>query len=395
MADYIDSDSHRAEVAALNNEIYRLNKRLNDVQQRQLEASVTDPQNPFDNPTEYHGYSDDYSKTLPWIKMPEYKIPLEPARVERKSIKRSYNIGGWCLLFHFLGSNILASLLIIAIKAIISSISGGADSSAIDSYMSESSILSGINLIIYMLANVGFAMLGFKWSKNNFRSIVQPKGYNFAYAIQYCIIAMFIWVATTYLSLGIEQIFDKFGYSTIVSDSSDIGVTGIGYAVMTIYSCIIAPITEEVFYRGMLLKVFSKANQRFAVVATALFFGLAHGNIPQFCLAFFLGIFLAHITLKHSSIVPSMIVHIFVNTFVTLLSLTDSHTTAQSIATMILLAGAILGLCLLLMFRKHDKVPATTPEQSRRGFVIARTSVPVVISFCLEAAYMTMLIFAS
>ena len=98
MADYIDSDSHRAEVAALNNEIYRLNKRLNDVQQRQLEASVTDPQNPFDNPTEYHGYSDDYSKTLPWIKMPEYKIPLEPARVERKSIKRSYNIGGWCLL---------------------------------------------------------------------------------------------------------------------------------------------------------------------------------------------------------------------------------------------------------------------------------------------------------
>ena len=55
---------------------------------------------------------------------------------------------------------------------------------------------------------------------------------------------MFIWVATTYLSLGIEQIFDKFGYSTIVSDSSDIGVTGIGYAVMTIYSCIIAPITE-------------------------------------------------------------------------------------------------------------------------------------------------------
>ena len=47
MADYIDSDSHRAEVAALNNEIYRLNKRLNDVQQRQLEASVTDPQNPL------------------------------------------------------------------------------------------------------------------------------------------------------------------------------------------------------------------------------------------------------------------------------------------------------------------------------------------------------------
>ena len=176
--------------------------------------------------------------------MPEYKIPLEPARVVRKSIIRSYNIGGWCLLFHFLGSNILAYLLIAAIKAIISSISGGADSSAIASYMSESSILSGINLIIYMLATVGFAMLGFKWSKNNFRSIVQPKGYNFAYAIQYCIIAMFIWVATTYLSLGIEQIFDKFGYSTIVSDSSDIGVTGIGYAVMTIYSCIIAPITE-------------------------------------------------------------------------------------------------------------------------------------------------------
>ena len=393
MADIMGPDPYRQQVAALSNEVYRLTKQLGEMEQRQLEAAVPENGDPFDNPTEYHDYNDDYSKILPWIKMPGYDVPLEPARVERRGLKRSYNIGGWCVFFHFIGANIAAFLLMALITFILSAVSGGASDDVINSYMNGSSILAGINMIIYIAANVGFAALGFRWSRTDHRSIIRPHGYNFAYAVQYCLIAVFIWFATTYLSLGIENIFDKFGYSIIVSDSDDIGVTGIGYAVMTVYTCIIAPITEELFYRGMLLKVLSKANQRFAIFATAVFFGLAHGNIPQFDLAFFLGIFLAHITIKHDSVVPSMIVHIFVNTFVTLLSLTDGNDNAEAAATMLLLAGAVVGLCLLLMFRKRDRLPATTPKQSRRGFAIAKTSVPIVLSFCLEVVYILLLIF--
>ena len=94
------------------------------------------------------------------------------------------------------------------------------------------------------------------------------------------------------------------------------GKTGLGIAIMTIYSCLIAPITEELFFRGTLMKIFSKSNQRFGIVISAVFFGLAHGNLPQFMLAFLLGLFLGHIDMRHNSIVPSVVVHIFINSTV-------------------------------------------------------------------------------
>ena len=148
------------------------------------------------------------------------------------------------------------------------------------------------------------------------------------------------------------------------------------------------------FFRGMLLKVFSKANQRFAVFATAVFFGLAHGNLPQFLLAFLLGLFLAHITLKHGSIIPSIVVHIFVNTFVTVMGELDLSGDMEIVLNLSLEALAAFGLLMLLIFRSKDKLPATTPAQSKRGFAIAKTTVGVVAAFTIQTAYMLFLVFS-
>lgn len=392
MADFTDTDSIKAEARALDREVARLSRQFGLNNTPVEDTDNVNTQDVFKNPTEYHDYNEDYSKILPWVKTPEYELPVEPSKLERKNLKRPYSIGGWCLLFHFFTSNALGILLITVISLIISALNNDADITTVTSYMHGSSITAGLNTIIYITANVGFAMLGFKWSKTDRYSIIKPQKYNFAYAVQYCIIAVFIWVAAAYLSQGIEQIFGKFGYTTVVSDTGDIGVTGIGFAVMTVYSCIIAPITEELFYRGMLLKVFSRANQRFAIVATAVFFGLGHGNLPQFMLAFLLGIFLAHITMKHNSIVPSIIVHIFVNSMVTVISYSEELHIQDYMISLALLGCAAAGMILLLFFRRKDKIPATTPHQSRRGFAVAKSSVPLTLAFCVEIIYLALLI---
>lgn len=394
MSDFISEEQHHAEVAALNHEIYRLTKHIKDKEQERALSDMPDPKDPFNNPTEYHDYNDDYSEVLPPIKTPAYKISLEPDYAERQKIKHFYAIGGWCAVLQFAASTFAAVVIVLIIRTLLEGQNPDADNVSITTYMKGSSILTSLNMLIYIAANVGCAMIGFKMAGVKASSLVKTRDYDVGKAIQYCTAAMFIWLVSVYISLGVEDIFTKYGYSTEVQDMDGYAVTKLGFVISIVYTCIIAPVTEEFFFRGMLLKVFSKANQRFAVFATAVFFGLAHGNLPQFLLAFLLGLFLAHITLKHGSIIPSIVVHIFVNTFVTVMGELDLSGDMEIVLNLSLEALAAFGLLMLLIFRSKDKLPATTPAQSKRGFAIAKTTVGVVAAFTIQTAYMLFLVFS-
>lgn len=81
---------------------------------------------------------------------------------------------------------------------------------------------------------------------------------------------------------------------------------------------VVAPIYEEIVFRGILLKGMSKKmNPTLALVASALFFALVHMNIPQGINAFFLGLVLGFIYLKTGSIYLSIFAH-FVNNLLAL-----------------------------------------------------------------------------
>ncbi len=395
MAEFISEEQHHAEVAALNHEIYRLTKHINETEKERAEAETPDPYDPFDNPTEYREFRDNYSEVLPPITTPAYKVPLEPGYDERRRLKRYYAIGGWCAVLQFVASTAAGFFIARAIIMILKDMNPGADSESMYTYIKGSSILVGMNMLIYIFANVVFAMIGLKLADIKPSALIKTRDYDVGKAIQYCASAMFIWVISAFVSMGVNDIFEKYGYSTNVLESEGVAVTKLGFAVSAVYTCVIAPVTEELFFRGMLLRTFSKANQRFAVFATAVFFGLAHGNLPQFTLAFLLGIFLAHITLKHGSIIPSIVVHVFVNTVVTIMGEFDLSGDSQLAVGLILEGVAAFGALMLLIFRSKDKLPATTPAQSKRGFVIARCSVGVIAAFTIQAAYTIYLVFTN
>ena len=356
------------------------------------EETAAKLKDPFNNPTEYHHFRDDYSKVLPWIKMPEYKVPLNPARAEKKILKRYYNIGGLCILLQYLCSQLIILLLMGLVKTILKFLNPDVDVNDISDYMTQSSILSALNMIIFVTTNTLMALLGLKWSKTRHPSLFKTRDFNVRYAIEYCIIGLAIWLVAGYVSMGIEEIVSKFGHSTILDGMSDEPSSGMGIAVDVLYACIMAPVTEEIFFRGMLLRVFSKANQRFAVFATAFFFGLAHGNLPQFSLAFLLGLFLAHITLKHGSIVPSIIVHMFINTFVTISSYIKDDSIGAGVINLILVVSFFAGLVLITIYRKNDRLPSTTPAQARRGLSIAVTAPAFVASAAFTSTLMIMMV---
>lgn len=386
-----ETQGYSAEYAALNHEIYNLTKQLEAKEREFRESTKTDSYDPFDNPPEFRWYRDDYSEILPWITMPEFSVPFEPAKVEKNTIRKFYNIGGFTALFQFLGSNVLAALLILLMTTILSGMNTGVSSGAISHYMTKGAIFVAINMLTFLTANVGFGFIGLKWAKIKPSSLIKTRDYHFADAVMHCLAGLFIWVTAAYISTGIEDIVSQYGFTTEVMDD-DYGKTGLGFAILTIYTCIIAPVTEEFFFRGALMKIFSKSNQRFGIVASAVFFGLAHGNLPQFMLAFLIGVFMGHIDMKHNSIVPSVVVHIFINTMVSVISAFNENEVVMGMLSLLIIAFGIIGFVMLLMFRKGCKLPVSTPAQSRRGIAIAKTSVGIIIAFSAQLIYLVLLI---
>lgn len=384
----MNEEYYRAEISSLNYEIYRLNKQIAD----EHKNKSPDKMNPFDNPTEYPEFSGDYSDIMPEIDAPDCKIPLNPELTERRKIKRFYSVGAWCILGQFFISNLFSTIIFYVLSNVILSMNAGVDMMTISTYIQGSSIFAAINMLAFIISNVGFAFFGMKMSRIQKSQLVRTRNFSFGKALQYCFIAFFLWELSALVANGINDIFVQYGYTTDVMDMDGIAVTGTGWAVMTIYTCIIAPLTEEIFFRGMLLRVFSRANQRFAVFATAFFFGLSHHNLPQFVLAFIMGIFLAHITLKHNSIIPAVIVHAFVNTTSTLMAYIE-ESAGYIFTAMLILVMALIGFFLLCIFRENNKLPATTPAQSRRGLTVAKSSVMFMISVIVQLIYTIALIF--
>lgn len=83
--------------------------------------------------------------------------------------------------------------------------------------------------------------------------------------------------------------------------------------------CILAPVLEEMLFRGIILRSFllqySRAN---AIFGSAVLFGLAHLNIYQFVVGLLVGIFLAWLYERARSLWPCILCHAAYNSAVAL-----------------------------------------------------------------------------
>ncbi len=80
------------------------------------------------------------------------------------------------------------------------------------------------------------------------------------------------------------------------------------FEVLTL--CVIAPVLEEIVYRGLVYRRFcEKGSKAAAAVWSALIFGLLHFNLVQCLYAFAAGLLLAYIVGKTGSLVTAMAAH--------------------------------------------------------------------------------------
>ena len=69
---------------------------------------------------------------------------------------------------------------------------------------------------------------------------------------------------------------------------------------MFLYASFVAPVVEELVYRGFVLESLRKYGKVFAIIVSAILFGVMHGNIPQAVFAFGVGLVLGYVAVEYS-----------------------------------------------------------------------------------------------
>lgn len=149
--------------------------------------------------------------------------------------------------------------------------------------------------------------------------------------------------------------------------SADI-VTGTVLGAISV--AIVAPVVEEVIFRGLIMTRLSRAMPGWlAVLLSAAIFGLCHGEPVWFCYTFVVGAFFAFIDLRAGSILPSILGHIMFNAIGQILSLipdTEEGTEIVIALGVLFLAAIVLPILdrkgIAALFRSR---PAPNPPVER------------------------------
>ena len=83
---------------------------------------------------------------------------------------------------------------------------------------------------------------------------------------------------------------------------------------------IMAPIFEEIIFRKLLIDRTIKYGKGVSILLSALIFGLFHGNLNQFFYAFLIGGFFAYVYIKTGKIIYTILLHLTVNFFGSIIS---------------------------------------------------------------------------
>ena len=146
----------------------------------------------------------------------------------------------------------------------------------------------------------------------------------------------------------------------------------------------LAPFFEEVIFRGILLCPLRRFGDWFAILMSAMLFGLFHANLMQIPSAFGVGIVLGYLAVKYESILPGILVHSLQNLFA-VLSQYQAEFADKSwliIVEILGIAFFILGIVCLCRNAKKLRLNPGLPFPKRKKWALAFGTGAMVFYLC-------------
>ena len=226
-----------------------------------------------------------------------------------KRLRREFRIPGWLLIAYFALMNVLVLVAMFGdmMKQIMDGMAKG-------EFMTEPDMEAIMGNAWGYLWAVAVAMLFlFVWKDRSFwkeQVFARKKKMSFGLFLILLCVCMAIQFINSFWVEGLElfmNLFDKSILETLesVSGSSDT-------VSMFLYASFVAPITEELIFRGYIQGALSRYGKKFSILCSALFFGIFHGNLIQTPYAFLVGLVLGYVASEYS-IGWAMVLHMINN----------------------------------------------------------------------------------
>ena len=129
-------------------------------------------------------------------------------------------------------------------------------------------------------------------------------------------------------------------------------------------NALLVPIAEEIVFRGLMFTSLQKAMPNVAVaLITSVFFGLVHGQLIWMISAFVIGLVLSFVRIKTGSILPTILMHILINTYATLLSYQVIVIPSYAVLYTLFAFGGLCFFAFVFLMLKACKDEQTQPTE--------------------------------
>ena len=302
---------------------------------------------------------------------------IAPDKTERKKLRRLYNkVGGAMVLQYFL-LYVMYFLLSLVLSPFITE---------------ETNPETGLEIVgwaegfaMYFAPALASVIMFFAFNavnKVDSRAMFSTRNITAGMLGRFVLMAFAFHTVGMILEYGVDFVLYSTGYEVT---SFDYETKNDAATVLTdvVSSVIAAPIAEELFFRGVVLKQTSRVSARFGIIFSAVMFGLMHGNPYQFVMATVIGLFFGYITVKTDSLIPSIVCHIAINGLMSVSDvigafseeLADLSYYSIDVIEVIL---AIIGIWLYKKSGEKATLPPYTEYHKKRTLPIILTSVWVL-----------------
>ncbi len=174
-----------------------------------------------------------------------------------------------------------------------------------------------LSLIPDMMLNSLVSLIGFgvvaiifcKATKTDLSEILPSEKISFKKLAGVVAIGFVVCISANYIAQLLSIDLSIFGLETMYNDTKTGSTSFLEHIVYIVSVSIVPAVTEELVYRGCVMGRLRKFGDGFALVTSALLFGMMHGNLMQAPFAFVVGLAAGWSVIYTNSIFPAMIIH--------------------------------------------------------------------------------------
>ena len=211
--------------------------------------------------------------------------------------------------------------------------------------------------VIYAVVFIAPARLFMRLSKNNDRRLYHTATFPSKNAAFIIMATVAITMSCAYVNSWLGTIFGVSNPPSVPTDT----VTPIDFLLLTFTTAIVPAFCEEILFRKTLLRALLPYGEGFAIISSALLFGLMHQNAFQVFYATMAGIVIGYAYVKTNSFLCAFLIHFFNNLVSVIQQYMSSSLGEQtslvagSILTVALSTLGLVSLIILIFIEKNKK----------------------------------------